>query len=229
VRQTLNRDFYTTSAAVIPLILLAITFQSPTFAAITARIRESEQSSSRRVRIVGWLLQLVAAAILVAGIGGEIVAISVLRSQHATPSTDGFVCWAETLLIGFLLLTLLPSTVPGLVSQFGVRVDFDAARLELRPGEETLWSDKAVRWSWWAQTSGKLFVTNQRVAFVLAPPVDRARPSREWKSWECDVSEIQRVWLGGWRMRLSFPAANVRVNVARRDDLLCQVTDLKAR
>lgn len=155
-----NADFYVVTGTIIPVVFLAIILEGGLWAWISDRIKTGS-TITMPVRISVSLLQLLAAAILLAGTASEVLTLHVLLRQKASSATENMIFYSTVLLV-ILLGVVLAARVPGIF-----RVT-SSVSLQIEEEEEVRWSGRCARrvivpypWLW-----GVLFVTDRRIVWM---------------------------------------------------------------
>jgi len=160
---TFNSDFYVTAASVIPIIFLGLILEGGLWDWIAGRIRTGG-SPTPMVRVFVSVLQVLAILILAAGSISEIIALFALLRQRASSSV-GYAVFCSIVFLILMLGLVLAARIPGVFI-----VGSDGLTLELKEGEDLLWSCRTARlvfgptpWLW-----GGLFVTDARIVWLTS-------------------------------------------------------------
>lgn len=118
MNDTFNANFYIVTATINPIFFLALTIQGSFYGGLIERINSEVKVMEKKESATSWKdigsaylalgLVMLAAAILISGVGSEVIAIIALCYQHSTNHWQLFVLWST---VGIIILT---AVVPGL-------------------------------------------------------------------------------------------------------------------
>lgn len=170
---TSSPDFYITAATIIPVLFLALVLEGGLWKWIQEQISDATDAPVV-IRVFVSLLQFFAIFVLIAGALGEMTALYALWRADFSGTLSDIVFFTTALLV-VLLTAELSLQIPGLFL-----ITFST--IELRPlaDEELTWSGVCARSTRfpWLYNTGKLFVTDRRLVWVMPKAAGLFAPPR---------------------------------------------------